>query len=77
MNDTHENRQRAGLAVGGLLIAASIGLAQAQSADETITLSEAVCASSAFAATISPNRIGEPVGAVVFDSIAWQAAAGN
>jgi feruloyl esterase len=51
--------------------------AQAQSAEDVIVLTESVCTSANFAATISPDRIGEPVSAVVLDSVAWQAAGGN
>lgn len=63
------------LVAGSLLVGA--GIAQAQSGDNAISLSEAVCTSADFAATINPNRIGEPVSAVVFDTIAWQSAADN
>jgi len=51
--------------------------AQAQSAAETMALTEARCTSSDFARTISPDLIGEPVSAVVLDSVSWQAASGN
>src|SRR5690606_15166970 len=44
---------------------------------QTHPLTEAVCTSPALAATIAPSVIGEPVSAVVLDSVNWVAAAGN
>ena len=41
------------------------GSTQAQSNDEPLRLTESGCASAALAATIRPDRIGEPVSAVV------------
>src|SRR5690606_668015 len=61
---------------GGLLAFAVLPLANAQDA-ETITLTAEKCTSPALAATISPSQIGEPVSAVVLDSVNWVEASGN
>jgi feruloyl esterase len=62
-------------------IAVALGLygfaAWAQPADDTLSLTEAVCTSSAFAATTEPGQIGEPVSAVEFDSIVWVEGSDN
>jgi feruloyl esterase len=60
----------------GLVALASLSSAHAQTNDASLTLTESVCTSSALAATISPDRIGEPVSGVQFDSLAWVAASG-
>lgn len=53
------------------VIALAAGVAHAQSAP---VLTEASCASTALAAGIPAERIGEPVSAVVLDSLTWVAA---
>jgi feruloyl esterase len=62
--------------VGGLLAFAVLPFAHAQD-DETVALTASTCTSTAFAATISPSQIGEPVSAVGLDSVNWVEAAGN
>jgi feruloyl esterase len=54
------------------------GAAWAQpGAAEPTALTEAVCTAAALAATVPADRIGEPVSAVVLDSLTWVAAAQN
>jgi feruloyl esterase len=54
--------------------ALAAGAACAQPAAESPTLTEAACTSEALAATVPADRIGEPVSAVVLDSLTWVAA---
>jgi feruloyl esterase len=77
MKHTSAFARRSGAAAGGLLAAFALPAVHAQSADESLTLTESVCTSSAFAATIEPGRIGEPVSAVEFDSIVWVEGSDN
>lgn len=67
------NGRCAGLA-GGLLTLTLLGPLHAQTSNANLALTESVCMSSALAATISPDRIGEPVSGVELDSLAWVAA---
>jgi hypothetical protein len=61
----------------GLLAVVCVGSARAQNAEARLTLTEADCRSAALAETISPSEIGEPVSAVVLDSLNWVAESGN
>lgn len=61
----------------GFLAAFALPAVHAQSADDTLSLTAAVCTSPDLAATIEPGQIGEPVSAVEFDAIAWVEAADN
>src|SRR5688572_11931777 len=66
------------LAAFALLVTFAAGAARAQpSAAEPALLTEAVCTGAALAATVPADRIGEPVSAVVLDSLTWVAAAQN
>jgi feruloyl esterase len=56
------------------LAALTAGAVCAQPAPEPATLTEAVCKSGALAATVPAERIGEPIAAVVLDSLTWVAA---
>jgi feruloyl esterase len=69
--------ERISVLTSGLLALATLSPAYAQTDNANLSLAESVCASSALAATISPDLIGEPVSAVEFDSRAWVAASGN
>jgi len=66
-----------GALAAGLLAIVGVGSAHAQDAEGRLTLGEAACGSAALAATVSPSEIGEPVSAVVLDSLNWVAASGN
>ena len=56
------------------LAALASGAARAQPVDDAATLTEAACTSPALRATVPADRIGEPVSAVVLDSLTWTAA---
>jgi feruloyl esterase len=60
-----------------MVSAAWIPAAFAQDTEARLTLTEADCGSAALAEAISPSEIGEPVSAVVLDSLTWMAASGN
>lgn len=64
------------LAALGMVVALAAGAAHAQPAgDNSAALTEAACTSPALAATVSADRIGEPVAAIALDSPTWVAAA--
>ena len=65
-----------GVLAGGLLALFTLSTANAQAADTT-ALTAATCGSAELSATIAPSRIGEPVSAVVLDSLTWVEASGN
>jgi len=56
------------------LAALAAAATRAEAADDSAALTEAVCKSSALGATVPADRIGEPVSAVVLDSLTWTAA---
>ncbi|HEY3518234.1 MAG TPA: tannase/feruloyl esterase family alpha/beta hydrolase, partial [Gammaproteobacteria bacterium] len=66
-----QSKRLTALATLAALIA---GAVCAQPAVESATLTEAACKSEALAATVPAERIGEPVSAVVLDSLTWVAA---
>ena len=76
MIDFHEFRNLAHLAGIGLVGMAAIQPAYAQrgSGEARFALSEAMCTAPALAAPVDPSAIGEPVSAVVLDSLTWVAA---
>ncbi|HEX6993124.1 MAG TPA: tannase/feruloyl esterase family alpha/beta hydrolase [Gammaproteobacteria bacterium] len=51
--------------------------AHAQTDGRDLRLTESVCTSQELAAPISPDRIGEPVSAIVLDSLTWVSASGT
>jgi len=65
------------LPAGGLLAILALPHVQAQTNDDLVTLNNSVCTSAAFAATIEPRDIGEPVSSVELDSIVWVEGSGN
>jgi feruloyl esterase len=69
------DRLRRALAVSGVAIAA-IQPAQAQSGDDRLILTESACRSATLTATIGPERIGEPVLAVVLEPPTWVPGSG-
>src|SRR5690554_5723924 len=60
-------------------IASSIAsmAAHAQTDGRDLRLTDSVCTSQELAAPISPDRIGEPVSAIVLDSLTWVSASGT
>jgi feruloyl esterase len=66
------------LAAFAFFVAFAGGAARAQpGVAEPALLTETVCTGAAFAATVSADRIGEPVSAVVLDALTWVPAAQN
>jgi len=51
--------------------------AHAQTDGRDLRLTESVCTSQELAAPISPDRIGEPVSAIVLDALTWVSASGT
>ncbi len=76
--DPQRTRLRQVLGLGVLCaLAAGSASGQGSSAADGIELTQAACTGTALAATIPAGAIGEPVSAVVLDSLDWVAASGN
>jgi len=68
---------RAVPALAGAMTLASMTAAHAQTDGQDLRLTESGCTSPELAAAIPTDRIGEPVSAVVLDSLTWVAASGT
>jgi len=77
MTNTHRVFTPRGLAVAGALAVAYLPHAHAQTGAQSLELTESVCTSAELAAAIGPERIGEPVSAVVLESLTWVAESGS
>lgn len=78
MNEiVNRSRRPCGLVAGISLALASVQPLKAQTAADTLAVTQSICESAALAAAIGPSSIGEPVSGVVLESLSWAAKSEN